>query len=494
MQKHFLQKSDQKHELLYRQQFIIGPRNVKKFTTWKNLKISETLFITSHPDLSILHISNAEESLTLIGYLIDSKKPQQKNSEILNRLLLKNTTFRNLISSTYDLCGNWVLISKKNKEIILFHDCTGAKSVYYSDSDKFDELWIASQPRLIALVMDVKEDKNAIDFIVTQKSKTEDYWWPGEKSPYSDIKALIPNHYFDIQKRQKFRYWPDQELAELNENDAVDKISMRLKGIMLAASNRFDLALALSSGLDSRVMLAASKDIRDKICVYNGKRPEMPYIHPDVIIPKRLTKKMNMEYHFIPQTKNINEEFYKAYQMNAPYPFSQIINGLESELNYFDRRKVGATGNILETGRFFYKIFDPAEHIPTGEYLAKITKMKDSPFAVEAFDDWFKSIDDVYNLNIYDLFYWEQRCGRWLSNNCLVFSMAWKEVLFPFNCRNLLIDILSVSGIQRMPTEYQFYLKLIKNMWPEILKEPINPKMKLGLINRIEEKVKKILH
>ena len=153
--------------------------------------------------------------------------------------------------------------------------------------------------------------------------------------------------------------------------------------------------------------------------------------------------------------------------MNAPYASMEIVPGLQAELKYFNQQKVGATGNILETARFFYKIFSPAENIPSGEFLALITKMKDSPFAIEAFQNWLRSANEVFNINIYDLFYWEQRCGRWLSNNCLVFYMAWKEVFFPFNCRKLLIDLLSVSDVHRLPEDYSFFKDCSQRVSPE---------------------------
>jgi hypothetical protein len=119
--------------------------------------------------------------------------------------------------------------------------------------------------------------------------------------------------------------------------------------------------------------------------------------------------------------------------------------------------------------------------------------MKGSAFASRAFENWLASADDIFNINIYDLFYWEQRCGRWLSNNCLVFYMAWQEVFFPFNCRSLLIDLLSVSDEYRMPEDYGFFREIVRNMWPDLLSEPINPKPQRGFLQRIGSKVKKIL-
>ena len=287
-----------KKNLLFRQQFVMGPQYADAFESWKKHEITKSLVITSHPDLNISHYSKKEKTLTLIGYIIDPDKPYHGDDEILNRLMLENTNFDDLLRSTFDLCGNWILIYKEYDDIFLFHDCTGARSIFYTNVNKTKNLWFASQPGLIASLLNLQEDKNAIDFITSPKAKTSDYWWPGETSPYSEIKPLIPNNYFDLKKGKTFRYWPDRNLVKLSKNDAIEKISNRLKGIMLAAAQRFDLALALSGGLDSRVMLAASKDIKEKICIYNVKRPEMSSKHPDITIPRRLTSKLNLDYHY----------------------------------------------------------------------------------------------------------------------------------------------------------------------------------------------------
>ena len=71
--------------------------------------------------------------------------------------------------------------------------------------------------------------------------------------------------------------------------------------------------------------------------------------------------------------------------------------------------------------------------------------------------------------------------------------MAWKEVLFPFNCRRLLIDLLSVSAVDRMPPNYPFYKDLIGHMWPELLSEPINPVPKISMASRIVNKLKRVI-
>lgn len=477
---------------LFPQQYVIGPKFVDCFEFGKKYEIAPSFLITSHPELNVSNIVLGHRSLTLIGYILDPNKPDHDNFQVIEELLLENSSFEEVVESTFELCGNWILLYKEDQQVFLFHDCTGVRSLFYTDGSRANELWFASQPRLIASFLGLQEDKEAHDFMKVQKEQSVDYWWPGNSSPYSEIKALLPNHYFDAQKREVIRYWPDRNLRRLESQEAREQIASRLEKIMVAASHRFELALALSGGWDSRVMLAASKNIKEKICVYNGKRPEMPSRHPDILIPRRLTSKLKIKYHYIPQSNDIDTEFVSAFEMNAPDPAKGLMSGLFAELRYFNREKVGVTGNILEIARFFYKITDPSGTPPSGKTLSFLTKMQNSPFAINAFNCWLSSVSGNFNVNVYDLFYWEQRCGRWLSNNSLVFSMAWKEVFFPFNCRNLMRDLLSVLPQDRMPTDYAFFKNLMLDMWSEVLSEPINPTIRTQWYVSGFNKVKKM--
>ena len=463
---------------------------------WKSHKINDSLFVSAHPDLTITEIKNVNKSALLLGHLINPEMPHLDNFKVLSRLVDANNSTDAFIKSTFDHVGHWILIVSIGDRTILFHDCAGTKSVYYTDNMRVDELWVASQPRLIGNILDLKEERRAIDYITCEIKESNDYWWPGDKTPYSEIKALLPNHFLDLQKGKVFRYWPDRNLIPLGEKDGVEKIADRLQKTMFAAAQRFDLALALSGGFDSRVVLAASRGIKDRICVYNGKRPDVVENHPDILIPKRLAKKFNLESHYIPQNRNVDKYFGEIFFLNAPYAIHELLPGLQAEYKHLEQKKIGVTGNVAEVARFGFDVFEPYPKNLSGEYLSSIIKWKRGkkrlPFACEAMEDWYQSIDDYFNVNIFDLLYWEQRCGRWFSNNCLVFQMAYRDVFFPFNCRELLIDMLSISESDRMPDNYTLFKKLVQFMWPELLSEPINPKWKMSTIQRGMKKAEKI--
>lgn len=78
-------------------------------------------------------------------------------------------------------------------------------------------------------------------------------------------------------------------------------------------------------------------------------------------------------------------------------------------------------------------------------------------FAIKHFENWLLGLGGIYNFDVLDLFEWEQGHGTWLAMCQLEFDIAWKDIFTPFNCRSLLITMLSVKEKYRMPPKYELH-------------------------------------
>jgi hypothetical protein len=56
------------------------------------------------------------------------------------------------------------------------------------------------------------------------------------------------------------------------------------------------------------------------------------------------------------------------------------------------------------------------------------------------------------------------------------FDIAWHDIFTPFNCRELLVCMMSVDEKYRSSPDHMLFKILIEEMWPELMCEPINPK------------------
>jgi hypothetical protein len=116
------------------------------------------------------------------------------------------------------------------------------------------------------------------------------------------------------------------------------------------------------------------------------------------------------------------------------------------------------------------------------------------PFALKHYQAWLESAAERQDVKLLDLFYWENSHGNWLAMTQLQFDIAWREILTPYNCRDVLEAFLTVDENDRVPPRYVLQRKMISGAWPELLDEPFNPHEPgpPGLGARIRNRVKRM--
>jgi hypothetical protein len=458
----------------YPMQFILGPRIPVGFEDWQQVRVGEALHLIAHPHLPVEQAINASVSATLIGYQLDPHNPQASNKDILNSLISSVARGGDLFEFVYPLGGRWVLLVDDGQGVRLLGDAAGLRQVFYSDMQKTGELWCASQPGHIASALALEMDPEAVNSIAWSQAQSPESWWPGDSSPYREVRRLLPNHYLELQTGSVRRFWPCQRLQRHTPEEAETRLAETLTGMMQSAASRFDLAVAISAGWDSRLVLAASRSIAGNLTFYTGKRPDMEWTHRDVQVPARLLAKLGLRHDIIEHGTEVTPEFAEAFSNNAPFTHSCRMAPLQSELNYYGRHKVGVTGNVSEVVRCNYRRPSKAGQEVTAEYLMTVTGIK-HPFAERHFKSWLAEAGDPLGYHILDLFHWEQRSGSWFASNTLEFDLTWQDIFIPLNCRQLLADMLAVDEKFRRRPDYQLYRQLMVKLWPEVLSEPINP-------------------
>lgn len=466
-------------KLLFRRQFILGPHFIEDFSSWKRIKVRDNICLTVHPDLNRRQTVYRAKSITLLGYILDPNDPLSQDQDIIDSLVRKLDTcdgLDNFFQYTYMYGGRWILIVDNGQEIRLFNDPAGFRQLFYTDFSFSSNLWCASQPGMIAQLMNLTMDKKALGFITNYESKgLREYWWPGDTSPFKGIKHLLPNHYLDLEKGSYHRFWPHEDLKYLSLEEGIERTSAGLKGLMKSAFNRFKLSLTITAGWDSRLLLAASREVSHKIYYFSMLRGSNDR---DVIIPSRLLPKLGLKYNIMRYPARMDNEFKKIYNRNVVTAHSLWGRMAQGLFDCYPQDRVCVKGNACEIarGRQVFTLPEPENGNVTSQKLAWLMKMEDSPFVIKAFNKWLSEVPKTYNIKLLDLFYWEQRMGNWQAMSQLEWDIV-QEVLAPFNCRALLIDMLSVDQEYRDPPGYQLYHKVILNLWPEVLEEPINPRI-----------------
>ncbi|PFP72647.1 hypothetical protein COJ99_07285 [Bacillus cereus] len=462
--------------LIYRRQFLLGSETMTIRKGWKKIRLNNEYCVTAHPDLSVTQVSSNNIQLTLLGYLFDPYCPKNSNEDILNRINEELTTFDDLCSKTYSLSGRWIIIFNDGVNIKILHDPCGMRQIYYTSHD--GKTWCGSQPNIIAEELGLKEDtnKDVLDFVKSSYYENQERAWVGDGSVIQGVKHLLPNHYLDLKTAAAERFWVNKENNEISIDECVEIVTSILKGSLAAANNRFDMMLAVTAGWDSRVLLAASKDIKNDVYYFVSTMNKLTSKDADIYVPVKLLNTLNLKLNIVKELKPLDDMFKLTLQKNVSMardlPKTQTIY---YAYNNFEG-KVNINGNASEIARCYFDSKRPSDNID-GYQLAKMEGYSSLPYAVSRLNEWHDSAISVCEENkidILDLFYWEQRMGNWGTMYQAEQDIAIEEFC-PFNNRRLLIALLKLGKEYRQGPEHIIYKKMINSLWPETLSEPINP-------------------
>ncbi|MFO0752911.1 MAG: hypothetical protein U0411_06255 [Thermodesulfovibrionales bacterium] len=467
-----------RERLLFRRQFLLGPRLPEGFPSWRRLRLREGLHLAAHPDLPVYRAERHGKSVTLLGYLIDPRNPLHTDGEVVQGLLERLDTADAFFPHTYELGGRWVLLVDDGREMRLFNDAVGFRQVFYSDARLAGGLWCASQPGLIADLLSLEPDRKALEFIRSFSEREKEYWWPGDSSLYREVLHLLPNHFLDLKTGAVGRFWPAGDTARLSLEEAVHATGELLSGLVKGASHRFELALSLTAGRDTRLLLASLKEASRKVYCFTLMYWDLKKSSPDIRVPSSLLRRLGLKHTVIRCPPSMDEEFGSIYRRNvttAREAYGAIAQGL---FRSYPQEKVCVKGNAAGIAKSIYTYMLPPERRGeevTDATLAELTGMGDSAFARRAFEKWLGGAKKWRTPTLLDLFKWENREGNWQAMSQLEWDIV-QEVFVPYNCRALLAGMLSVDEQYRRPPEYALQERLIERFWPELLQEPINPR------------------
>lgn len=474
---------------LFRRQFILGTHYIKGLERWNKVIIDNKLFLTVHPDLEVLKITFEEKIIVLLGYILDPFNPSLSNLEIINNIAEKVSAADDIFPYIDSMCGRFVFIVKIKDELRIFNDAAGYRQIFYYTDDK-NSIWCASQPSIIASEFGLKTSQGIVkDFYQLPVVKSEiARWYPGDMTVYKDIYHLIPNHYLDLNSGNVKRFWPVKSIKPISIEKAVEYSSKILQGAFESASNRFNLALTVTAGYDTRVLIASCNLIKEKIHFLTHTHSNLDENGLDIQIPRELLKRFGLKHHIVHHSSKVNDNFGIIFKRNvtgAKDSAERNAYAFFKYLQHSDTEMVVAQGEGGGIGKSFYQL--PAFFQVNGKALATSTGMRGSRIAESAFEKWLESAKKAVDngINIKDLLYWEMRLGNWSTIAISSYDIVFESFL-PFNCRILMQYLISVDKKFRLPPNYT-HVYLIDKMWPELLEIPINPPA-----NKKEEIVGKI--
>jgi hypothetical protein len=411
--------------------------------------------------------------LICFGYLLDPYNVDFSDSDILKNVASTSLTFDEVIENTNRLGGRWVIAFKTHDELKFFNDATGLKQVYYTNKNH-DQYWVSSNSHILAeeLGLQVSEEFKT-DYLFADKPNDKYfYWWqPAESSAYKELYQLVPNYYLDFSSKTVHRFWPNRKLDNYSLKEIGDEISFQFRNTVQAAHKRFKIAVAVTAGKDSRLLMAVCKDFIDEVYFFINRNVNDNAL--DFTFPPTFLKELNLldQYHQVicyPDRRSpMLDEFERINIYKRPTFSSDAIGMYEQYPSDYVAMYAVNSPIIRQLGYFKHKpytmnVFDWGHN----------TYMGCRPFVIKYFKKWLNEIKSVtknYGYTVGELFLIEQKLGSWSSNNRNEWDIA-QECFEPFNSRELYHLILSVDEKYRLNEEESLYMKLMNDTNPDLLR------------------------
>lgn len=459
--------------LLFRRQFILTSKSIQVDASWKKIKLGKihrNCYIYSHPDLEHTVSSNHYVELHLLGYILDPHHPEYSNQNILDNLL-HCSSYDAITAATETLTGRFVLIHNHNENIKVLHDTTGLRELFYYNNGI--DFACGSTPTIVAKYLSIeRDDEREINYFFNSPQFAKDNKWLGTRTIFKGLTKLLPNHYVDLLQNRTYRYWPREERKTVELNKATRQAADILTGTFDSILKRNPIQQTITSGWDTRLMLAASrKHVKDiQFYFIRGFKADVGLAGSmDYLITRKIADKYNLSMqYYIQESDFIDEEFRRIFYANNLLSRPNLLwVYYYAYVNKFENLMTvsGTEGNV-----FFRLKSDIDRSVDHPAYFAKKYHYENFSYITNSLAEWIGGLNEVRKMGytVLDMFYWEQSLGN-LGAMLSTEQDIVRDELRPFNNRELVSTLGQVAPKFRYKDYPLNYVKTIELLWPEVL-------------------------
>ncbi len=469
-------------------QFLFTNDLTVEKANWNRFEFKELEAQVLYDDrLELTHFFDEETKQTgiLLGFFIHNEYPEHSNKALLQHILKRSRT--SIDFSFIDrLSGRFVLIiHQKNKTIILNDPCALRSVFYHKQKEHF---YLASQPNIIKqhteLILKPRYEAAQMKAYFAEE---KEYWLPGSINIYKNVNRILPNHYLDLNTFLLQRFWPSKTLEKTSFKKAKSQAFNHLKKAMFAIAQRHKLAVSLTAGYDTRLILAASKSLAKDHLYYSLIYDDVSEDNADNMISEKIASKFSLEYRKINCITDTDLDYTRIHNEKYYLGRKFLAEALPGLIKNFPNNVLAIKGDCPGISKNFYKSNKSEEEIKISDILSQEIQWKNIPHLEEELKTWFDNIKQVsknHHYRILDLFYWEQRMPGWLAHGLIEWDEA-MEVYSPFNQRAYHEILLGLDSKYRTYPDFILIKSMIKENWSSLMQFPFNPLVGIKSVKRM---------
>ena len=362
------------------------------------------------------------------------------------------------------LGGRWTLLAGTADQLLVVPDTHATQPVFHARAEV--GFAVASAPTLVAQALGLPVDDSALALLEELRSRRRGAvtYLPGRRTAYQGVDPLLPNFLLRITRTPPRttheRFWPWRERAEVKDVGRVwaafrDRLAEHTR--LLSSLGR--PAVSLTAGGDSRVTAAFARpwllDRDGFTFTYVNPRDARrgPAALADVTGASAVAHQLGVPHRVLRWRNPPAAGTFDVLHRRTYAPLTPSRGAAHAMWADLPRDVVQLQSNCAETGTVFlrHRTDEPMSPLRLARMMMNATQgLEDLAEAMygDYLDHAQLSRERLLGYDHHDVFYWEQRIGRWGYQKFVDGDLG-HRVLLPFNDRVLIETMLSLPEEQR---------------------------------------------
>ena len=419
------------------------------------------LSIDSRTPYSVSQNQNGE--CAIFGYAVNVITA--KCDSIPDEILTNCNSIDEVIEYEKNLGGKYIIFYNNKEEYYILGDATASVPLFYYS---IGSVFCSNNPQLIAERFDLSPNPQ---YLKIRHSSDISQAMPFDITVYKEIKQLLPNHYYDVNKAKSVRFVNSAgKQREMEVEEATDKVLPMIDVLARYYLNNFKINCPITSGRDSRVVLAflLANGFDGSCCTI--KHPEHTDKTQDIVVPGKLCSAAGVPHSIIKDVELTPSDLERMDDLLGKGNYSTRTLRIAQTVKDHCANSAIINGDIIgQVGKCSLHRDIPACFATPGYFRCKLHNY--SHEAKQQLKLWIDEIKQSgEKINTFDLFSIENRMGRWAAQENLIYNSIGQIYLNVFNSRSIIYIWTAVSRNERKNS--CIHIDLIKKKMPELLGIP----------------------
>ena len=411
----------------------------------------------------ILHAKSEDRECLIFGYAVNVFTGESE--KLADRMLEQCSNIADVVEFEKSMGGKYIIFYRDGEQYYVQCDATSSIPVFYQTESSF-----ACTSNLHYIVEHYGYQPDPM-LLHIRKSGEISQAMPFDITQYQEIKQLLPNHYLSINEKKAVRFVNSaQKQDRLMVEKATELVAPLIQNLCTFYQQNFDIRCPITSGRDSRVVLAFLTHDGKKVPCYTIKHPEHNDDSQDVEVPKLLCKNNNIPHEQI-QDITVSETLKKKMDclLGEKHYSLRTLRIAETIYEHYGNEAI-INGDIIgQVGKCSLHRDIPLCFATPAYFRCKLHNY--SSEAKKQLGLWLRDIkSSSEGVNLFDLFSVENRLGRWAAQENLIYNSIGQIYLNIFNSRSIIYLWTAVSRKERKKSS--IHISLIKMKKPKLLDIP----------------------